>query len=97
MYADSAIDFIYFFICVHLRHLRPNWFDYSNAVDSSIPCIKLKFCTAAPDAPFTRLSIALITTTRPRTERTVISQKFVPETCFVEGSTAVARTNRSLA
>ncbi len=41
--------------------------------------------------------MALITTTRPRTVRTVMSQKFVPETCFVEGSVGVTRTNRSFA
>ena len=40
---------------------------YNNAVVSGMPYIRLKFCTAAPEAPLIRLSIALMTTTRPRT------------------------------
>ena len=45
----------------------------------------LKFCTAAPEAPLIRLSRQLITKTRPRTHRTVTSQKFVPVVSFVPG------------
>ena len=45
--------------------------------------IKLKFCTAAPLAPLIRLSSALISSTRPRTTRAVISTKFVWAVSFV--------------
>ena len=41
------------------------------------PSIRLKFCTATPAAPLIRLSRQARTTIRPRTTRTVMSQKLV--------------------
>ena len=58
---------------------------YSSAVVSGKPYIRLKFCTAAPAAPLIRLSRQLIVSTRPRTMRTVMSQKFVLAVSFEPG------------
>ena len=58
---------------------------HNSAVVSGNPYIKLKFCTAAPDAPLIKLSRQLIVSTRPRTSRTVMSQKFVSVVSFVPG------------
>ena len=52
---------------------------------SGNPCMRLKFCTAAPAAPFMRLSRQLIVRMRPLTTRSVISQKFVFAASFVAG------------
>src|SRR5262249_2088801 len=56
---------------------------HSSAVRSSKPYMRLKFCTATPLAPRTRLSSHASTRTRPRTTRTVTSRKFVPQQSFV--------------
>ena len=62
-----------------------NLVGYKSAVVSGNPYSRLKFCTAAPDAPLIRLSRQLIVSTRPRTNRTVMSQKFVPTVSFEPG------------
>ena len=59
--------------------------DQSMPVDSGKPWRQLKFWTAAPDAPLTRLSRQLMRRTRPRTMRAVMSQKFVSTVSFVPG------------
>ncbi len=48
---------------------------HQSAVFSSNPIMRLKFCTATPLAPRTRLSIPTRTRMRPRTTRTVMSTK----------------------
>src|SRR5207245_4283125 len=54
---------------------------------SGRPVIKLRFCTACPEAPFTRLSIAEKTTAClvPGTEAQPMAQAFVSLTSAVEG------------
>ncbi len=59
---------------------------------SGRPVMRLKFCTATPAAPFTRLSSAASTTTFPFATRTVRSQKFVPTVAFVPGRPSSTRT-----
>lgn len=59
------------------KEKRERTLAYSSAVVSSNPQITLKFCTAAPAAPLTRLSIAEIVITREPTTRTVRWQRFV--------------------
>jgi hypothetical protein len=50
---------------------------HKSPVVSGCPYIRLKFCTATPAAPLMRLSRQASTTMRPRTTRTVMSQKLV--------------------
>src|SRR5581483_2004724 len=54
---------------------------------SARPSARFIFCTACPAAPFTRLSMALITTPRPPTgsNATPMSQKFVRATARASG------------
>lgn len=66
--------------------------DY-RAVVSAKPNIRLKFCTAAPEAPLIRLSRQLMITTRSATRRAVTSQKFVPCVSLVAGKRSTTRTN----
>src|SRR6185295_1595805 len=61
--------------------------DYHNAVRSSMPSITLRFCTAWPEAPFSRLSMTDTRTARPEASaRQPMSQKFVCATCLISGS-----------
>ena len=53
------------------------------------------FCTACPAAPFTRLSMAEVTTTWPKASAAVTWQWFVPMTSWVRGWSAVAWTKGS--
>ena len=68
-------------------------FVQKSAVVSSYPKIKLKFCTATPAAPLTRLSRQASTTIFPRTIRSVMSQKFVNAESFVAGRPDTTRMN----
>src|SRR5262245_9009552 len=60
---------------------------HSSPAVSSTPHITLKFCTADPAAPFTRLSITETTTARPVAGSTFqpMSQKFDHATCLISG------------
>src|SRR5207248_1957019 len=59
---------------------------HNNPVLSSIPSITFMFCTAWPDAPFSRLSMTDTRTARPESStRHPISQKFVWATCLISG------------
>ena len=52
---------------------------------SSSPRATFMFCTACPAAPFTRLSMAEVTTTWPKASAAVTWQWFVPMTSWVRG------------
>src|SRR5699024_2111382 len=62
-------------------------------VFSSIPSILFIFCTACPEAPFTKLSMTETTVTRFVRSSYVkpISQKFEPYTSFVLGNVPASR------
>src|SRR5439155_8300977 len=66
---------------------------YHNPVFSSYPCIRLKFCTATPLAPRTRLSSATKTRILPRTTRTDTSMKLELAVSLVAGRWLTTRTN----
>src|SRR5260221_9626551 len=70
---------------------------YSKPSLWSWPNMRLKFCTATPLAPRTRLSSATSTTTRPRTTRTAMSRKLVCALSLVAGSRLLTRTNGAAA
>src|SRR5262245_19392435 len=71
---------------------------HSSPVVSSMPSTAFMFCTACPDAPFSRLSMTDTTTARPEeSTRQPMSQKFVWATCLISGNAApVSRMNGSL-
>ena len=73
--------------------LPANWFE--KPAVSSKPHQRFMICTAWPLAPFTMLSSALITMSRPvrASSRHASSRTFVPTTFFVSGS--ALRTSRA--
>src|SRR3569833_1152911 len=75
--------------CARSRH-------HTNPVVSANPQRIFMLCTACPLAPFTRLSSALITMSRPvrGSSRHAISMTFVPATFFVSGN-ALPSSNRT--
>src|SRR5256885_4491239 len=69
-----------------LENQRTN---HKSAVRSSRPSITLRFWTACPDAPLSRLSSTDTMTARPDgSTRQPMSQKFVCATCLISGSAA---------
>jgi hypothetical protein len=66
---------------------------------SGKPAMRLKFCTACPAAPLTRLSSAESKMSRPvrASNRAEMSQKFVPVVFLVSGRFFETRTNGSFA
>src|SRR4029079_237635 len=69
---------------------------HSRPVRSSRPSSTLRFCTAEPAAPLTRLSMTATSTMRPPSASTFqpMSQKFVCTTCLISGNMPpVRRTN----
>src|SRR5262245_38229329 len=67
--------------------------NHSNPVRSSKLNMRLKFCTATPLAPRTKLSSAASTSTFPRTTFTHTSRKLVPVVSFVASGLVRTRTN----
>jgi hypothetical protein len=72
-------------LAAELQHQRPV---HSSPTRSSTPNATLKFCSACPAAPFTRLSRHDTMTSRrvAASKRQPISQKLVHATCLISGS-----------
>ena len=83
---------------------RPSGSASRGATSQRAPCARrsrsatLKFCTACPAAPLSRLSMTETTTRRPSASSSAqpMSQKFVYATCLITGSVVpVMRTKRA--
>src|SRR5699024_10389960 len=88
---------LYFFYLLFHRLLSPFYGHNgikSMPVFSSTPISLFMFCTACPDAPFTKLSITETTVIRfVRSSYLIpISQKLEPDTSLVVGNTPTSRT-----
>ena len=75
--------------------LQDETFLHSRPVRSSRPSSMLRFCTADPAAPLTRLSMTATSTMRPPSASTFqpMSQKLVCATCLISGSAAAGQAH----